>query len=117
VSRGTKSLQDEKCFSCVKCEYSSKYLILLRTHMKSKHRIVLSQEDPLLVGSKKTKKRKLEELRYPCDKCEFSTTSLSYLKVHIKNKHEGVNYPCDRCEYFEPVKIISENISRINMKE
>ena len=36
--------------------------------------IVLIEEDPLLVGSKITKKRKLEEVRYPCDKCEYSAT-------------------------------------------
>ena len=36
--------------------------------------IVLIEEDPLLVGSKITKKRKLEEVRYPCDKCEYNAT-------------------------------------------
>ena len=42
--------------------------------------IVLNEEDPLLVGSKITKKRKLEEVRYPCDKCEYSATKANDLK-------------------------------------
>ena len=31
-------------------------------------KIVYNEEDPLLIGSKITKKKKLEEVRYPCDK-------------------------------------------------
>ena len=51
--------------------------------------IVLNEEDPLLVGSKTTKKRKLE----------------------------GVRYPCDKCEFLQPAEVILENKSRINTKE
>ena len=59
----------------------------------------LNEEDPLLVGSKIIKKRKLEWVRYPCDKCEYSATSQNNLREHIENKHEGVKYPCDICEF------------------
>jgi len=59
--------------------------------------LVLSEEDPLLVGSKIIKERKLEEVRYPCDKCEYAATSTWDLSRHIKSYHEGVRYPCDKC--------------------
>ena len=61
--------------------------------------IVLNEEDPLLVGSKITKKRKLEGVIYPCDKCDYTATYRGNLNKHINSKHEGVRYPCEHCGY------------------
>ena len=62
--------------------------------------IVLNEEDSLLVGSKITKMRKLEAVRYPCDKCEYNATEENDLKRHFESKHKWVSYPCVKCEYY-----------------
>ena len=61
--------------------------------------IVLNEEDPLLVGSRITKNKKSEEMKYSCDKCEYSATRPIYLRDHIKIKHEGVRNLCDKCNF------------------
>ena len=58
----------------------------------------LHKGDTLFSGTKRTKKRKLEDGRYPCDKCEFIAFFLSKLKSHIESKYEEPRYSCDKCE-------------------
>jgi len=53
--------------------------------------------NPLRIGSKTTKKRKLVGVRYPCDKCEYATPFAHSPKENIATIHEGVRYPFDKC--------------------
>ncbi|XP_023332358.1 gelsolin-related protein of 125 kDa isoform X3 [Eurytemora carolleeae] len=50
--------------------------------------IVLNEEDPLLVGSKITKKRKLEGVIYSCDKCDYTATCRGTLSVIMQRWQE-----------------------------
>ena len=111
VSKEKKRKQDKKKFTCDICEYSTKYFILYKTHMKVKHKkAILSYTSKYIattgdnlkhhIESKQhIVKSKHEGVRYPCNKCEYAATTASNIKRHIEIKHEGVRYPCVKCEY------------------